>query len=102
MTGRQRKIRKEGKRLVLGRKNMKGKINHKFKGHREGSKESKEDLQLELEAVAATGEEVKEDLWDKTVRGLIGSQLRFDGGHPWRVLSGGLMSNVAAGLERLE
>lgn len=41
---------------------MKGKINHKFKGHREGSKESKEDSQLELEAVAATGEEVKEDL----------------------------------------
>lgn len=41
---------------------MKGKINHKFKGHRKGSKESKEDSQLELEAVAATGEEVKEDL----------------------------------------
>lgn len=79
MTGRQRENWERREKARLGRKNMKGKINHKFKGHREGWKESKEDSQLELEAVAATGEEVKEDLWNKTVKGLIGSQLCFDG-----------------------
>lgn len=83
------KIRRGGKRLGLGRKNVKGKRENKFKGHREGAKESKEDSQLELEAVAGTGEEVKEVLWNETVKGLIGYQLCFDGGQPWRVLRGG-------------
>lgn len=54
------KIRRGGKRLGLGRKNVKDKRKNKFKGHREGSKESKEDSQMELEAEAGTGEEVKE------------------------------------------
>lgn len=68
---------------------MKGKRKNKFKGHRGGAKKSKEEAQLELAAMARTGEEVKEVLWNETVKGLIGPQLCFDGGHPWRVLSGG-------------
>jgi hypothetical protein len=42
------KIRREGKRLGLGRKNGKGKRKGKFKDHKEGSEGNKEDSQLEL------------------------------------------------------
>lgn len=68
-SGIEEKIRRGGKRLGLGRKNVKDKRKNKFKGHREGSKESKEDSQMELEAEAGTGEEVKEVRWNETVKG---------------------------------